>query len=846
MAAADNEPEDTPNGGAVKLVSVVKEMHHSYMQYAMSVIKSRALPDVRDGLKPSQRRVLYTMAHDLHLLPNRQRVKSARVVGEAMGKYHPHGDSAIYMTLVRMAQDFASRYLLVDKKGNFGSVLDPMPAAMRYTECRMAPVAVDMVADIAEDTVDMVDNYDNREKEPSVLPSRFPNLICNGSQGIAVGMATSIPPHNVVEVCSALKAMIEDSEISDAAILKLIPGPDFPTGGVICGTRGIRQAYLTGRGALTLRGKVEIVEHKNDKHSIIITEMPYQVTTENLREKISNAFKAGRIQGLSKLKDHSKGTVRIICETKRGEDPNVILNQLYKYTPLQTTFSMIMIALEPTKDGGARPRTFKLRGLLESFTEHRYEVIRRRSSYRLRKAEDRIHILEGLVKALDAIDEVIRIIRASKGVEDARVGLRELLGTSLDQTNAILEMRLQRLTGMERDKLIADLKELRAVAADLKDILARHERVQQIVLEELDVIAKKHAKDKRRSVIEETELEDIDDEDLIPDEKCVVTVTHKGYIKRTALDAYRVQKRSGKGMYGASTRDDDFVSRMFTASTKDYVLAFTSKGRVHWIKVYRIPEGSRTARGRGIRNLIALLPDEVITSLIRVRGEFSDDRFLVMVTKQGVIKKTTLSAFSRPRKAGVVAVRVDDGDALVGVRVTGGKNELVMASRNGKAIRFPESEVRAMGRTARGVRGMQLAEGDEVVSLVVIGEEGPFLLTACEQGYGKRTAVGDYRETRRGGKGIINIKTTEKNGHTVGVVAVKPGDQVMLITSSGKLIRAPADDVSAIGRNTQGVRIIRVDEGECVVAVAKIAPESNESSEPTDSADGTEEGGDAS
>jgi DNA gyrase subunit A len=825
MADSDTPPAGDPSpDGSVLLRNVSEEMHHSYMQYAMSVIKSRALPDVRDGLKPSQRRVLYTMAHDLNLAPNRQRVKSARVVGEAMGKYHPHGDSAIYMTLVRMAQGFASRYTMVDPKGNFGSIVDPQPAAMRYTECRMAHPAMDMVADIGEATVDMVDNYDNREKEPVVLPSRFPNLLCNGSQGIAVGMATSIPPHNLQEVSRALVAMVENPELSDAQLLKLIPAPDFPTGGEICGTSGVKKAYREGRGSVTLRGKVEV---DTDKGVLTVVEMPYQVTVEVLKEKIHAAHKAGRITGLAKMQDHSKDGVKLILRCKRGEDPHIVLNQLYKHTPLQSSFSIIMIALEPTKEGGMRPRTFSLRGLLDSYIQHRYEVVRRRSQYRLDKARARIHILEGLEKALDQIDEVIRIIRQAGSLEEARQGLRELLAPlSLEQANAILDMRLQRLTGMEREKLAADLKDLRAQAADLEDILARHERVQEIFVTEVKEVADRirkndPRKDERRTLIT-AEVGDLDEEDLINVEDAIVTVTHKGYIKRTALDAFRLQKRSGKGMYGASTRDDDFVIRMFQASTKDHVLAFTSHGRCHWIKVYRIPEASRAARGRGIRNLIALLPGEEVTSLLRIEGEFDDNRFLVMATRQGVIKKTQLSAFKNPRKGGVKAVNLDEGDRLVGVRVTEGQAELVLASRNGKAVRCHEEEVRAMGRSARGVRGMQLSDDDELVSLVVVGEEGPNLLTACELGYGKQTPVEDYRQTRRGVQGVINVKVTEKNGHVAGVIAVNAGDQVMLITTSGKLIRASVDEIRTCGRATQGVRVIRVEDGERVVAVAKV------------------------
>ncbi len=808
------------------------EMHESYMQYAMSVIKSRALPDIRDGLKPSQRRVLYTM-HSLNLTPRAQRVKSARVVGECMGRFHPHGDSAIYMTLVRMAQDFASRYVLVDKKGNFGSISEPSPAAMRYTECRMATAAVDMVADIDRETVDMTPNYDEREEEPVVLPSRFPNLLCNGSQGIAVGMATSIPPHNLREVCAALVALANDPQTSEEQVLRLVPGPDFPTGGVICGRAGIRQGYLTGRGHLTLRGKVD-VDVVKDRATITVRELPYQVTTEMLKEKIQEAYKAGRVDGISAVKDRSKQGVNILIECKKGEDPQVILNQLYKFTPLQSTFSINMIAL----DRGDKPRSFGLRDMLVAFVEHRYEVIRRRTRFLLRQCQDKIHDLVGLAAALDAIDDVITIIRRAADAEQARAGLRARLrqpdGEPITerQANVILDMRLQRLTGLEREKLIADLAALRAQETDLKDILARPERVRDLFTSELGEVERAYG-DARRTEISSDEAGDIDIEDLIADEAAIVTVTQQGYVKRTALESYRVQARAGKGLFGAGTKDDDFVCQMFQASTKDVVMCFTSRGRVHWLKVHQIPEGARTARGKNIRNLISLLPEETVTSLIPI-DEYAEGRMLVLCTAQGVIKKTALAAFSRPKKGGIVAVTLDEGDRLVGVKVTDGQRELVLATKEGKAIRFPEETVRPMGRAARGVRGMALDEQDEIVSLVVVGEDGSELLTICELGHGKRTPVEDYRETNRAGKGIINIKTEGRNGSVVGVVAVKPGDQVMLITTSGKSIRTSVDEVPSIGRNTQGVRIIRVEEGERVVALAKVVAEDDEAAATQD------------
>lgn len=831
------DPNSTPEDDgrvAVQDMTIDEEMRRSYMQYAMSVITSRALPDIRDGLKPSQRRVIFAMQQLRLGTPGAKRVKSARVVGETMGRYHPHGDQSIYMTLVRMAQPFASRYTMVDPKGNFGSVANPSPAAMRYTECRMARPAADMVADIDQRTVDMKPTYDNETLEPVVLPSRFPNLLCNGAQGIAVGMATSIPPHNLNEVVDGLVALVQNPEITLRELMEHIPGPDFPTRGVICGRSGVRQAYEHGRGSVVLRGKAEIREAKRGRSEIVVTELPYQVTTENFKEKIQEAHSSKRVQGLADIRDQSGGNrdVYIVLPCKKGEDPNIILNQLYKHTPLQSTFSIIMIALEP-HEHGFRPRTFGLKGMLEAFVAHRYEVIRRRTLYQLEKCRERIEILEGLVKALDKIDEVIATIRGSSSTEDARDGLRELLGVNVRQANAILDMRLQRLVAMERDKTTQELEEQQALAKDLTDILQREERVRALFIEDMEDLKRRYGKnDLRRTAIDEAEFESIEEEDLIAVEDAVITVTHKGYIKRTALTEYRVQQRAGKGLYGASTRDDDFVTEMFQASTKDYVLCFTSNGRVHWIKVYRIPEGTRTARGRGIRNLIALLPDESVTSLIPIKGEFSADRFLVMATAKGVIKKTALSSFSRPRKAGVIGVKLDAGDQLVGVRVTNGGDQLVLASRRGKAIRFHEETVRAMGRSARGVRGIDLGAGDELVSLVKAGEEGPLLLTACELGYGKRTPVEDYRETNRGGKGIINIKVTPRNGYVAGVVAVKPGDQVILITTSGKLIRISADDVSSIGRNTQGVRIIRVDSDEKVVALAKVVVDDSVDAEP--------------
>ena len=761
-----------------------------------------------------------------------------------MGRYHPHGDDPIYGTLTRLAQDFASRYPLAEGQGNFGAIDGSSPAAMRYTEVRMALPAVDMVEDIDRDTVDMRPNYDESTVEPTVLPARFPNLLCNGSQGIAVGMATSIPPHNLTEVVNALVALIKNPQITDEEIIRKIPAPDFPTGGIICGTRGAKEAYLTGHGSVVLRG-VATINTEGEKNSIVITELPYQVTTDILTDKIMKAVQSERIKGIARLQNRTKIKPKIILELKRGEDPNVVLNQLYKFTPLQSSFSCNFIALDH-----GRPRTFTLREMLVCFRDHRREVVRRRTLFLRKKARDKLHLLEGLRKALDQIDAVVKTIRESADTPAAHEALKKLLEVSDIQASHILDMRLARLTSLEQGKIDEEIASLRKEIEDYSDIIRKPERIDQIIVAELqkvrvDYIAylKERAKakgkrkgkggdddepaeldtDQRRSKIEAAEADDIEIEDLIPDAQVIVTVSQSNYVKRLPIDTYRSQHRGGKGITGAAPKDGDFIKQMFQASTHDYCLAFTNQGRVFWLKVTLIPEMARTARGRALQNLILLLPNENVTSILPIQGEFDEKREVVLATSLGVIKKTNLSLFGNPLKKGVVAVKLDEGDQLIGARLTDGNREIVLATRNGQAIRFHENTVRSMGRAAHGVKGMTLEGDDRVVSLLVTGDDGNSILTVCERGYGKRTPIADYRVTNRGGKGIINIRTTERNGKVMEAVAVTKDDGAILITSEGKLIRTNCSDISEIGRATQGVKLIRLDsESDRVVAVAKV------------------------
>jgi DNA gyrase subunit A len=833
------KPNDAPRGEIIEDVQIQFEMEDAYVKYAMSVITARALPDVRDGLKPSQRRVLYAM-HDLNLTPRASHRKCAKIVGECMGNYHPHGDSPIYGTLARMAQPFATRYPLVDGQGNFGSVQGDNPAAMRYTEARMRSAAMDMMADIKENTVNMAPTFDETTLEPLVLPGKFPNLICNGSQGIAVGMSTNIPPHNLREICKAVITLIKTPEITDAELFQIVTGPDFPTGGAILGINAIRRAYQKGRGSITMRGTAEIDEKKGNK--ITIVELPFQVMGDDLSEKIRDQASAGKIEGISSVRNNSnKDGIKIVIELKRGEDPNVILNQLYSFTPLQSTFSINMVALDH-----GRPRTFTLRQILMAYREHRVEVIRRRTRFRLRKALERIHVLVGLVKALDHIDEIIAMIRASSDARVASEALQERFDFTERQAGSILSMQLQRLTGLERDKILAELKELYEAAKDLRDILGRRERIDAIIIEDLEDLDARYG-DERRTIIEVGEAGNFDLEDLIIEEAVVVTMTHEGYIKRIQLATYKAQHRNTKGMLGASTKEGDFVESVFTSTTHAHLLCFTNQGRIYWLKVYNVPEASRTSKGRAIVNLLKLKDGEMVAEIIPMAGDFADGREVVMATRQGVIKKTKLAAFKNPMKRGIIALKIDEDDELIGVALTNSKQDILLATAKGQAIRFHESAVRSMGRNARGVRGITLKKSDTVCSLVVVNEESeegeqPTILTLCEKGYGKRTPVNDYRITNRGGKGIINIRTSPRNGSVVGVKSVKVEDQIIMVTQQNKIMRTKISNISSMGRATQGVKIISVNVADdIVVAVAKIDSNLDEY-EYTEEEESTEEG----
>ena len=821
-------------------LDIEEELKESYLNYAMSVIISRALPDVRDGLKPSQRRILMAML-DLGLTPGSGTSKCAGIVGETMKRYHPHGDNSIYPTLTRMAQWWNMRHPLITGQGNFGSIHGLPPAAMRYTEAKLSPVAGEMLEDIKLDTVDFQPSYDEKHSEPRVLPGKFPNLLVNGSGGIAVGMATSIPPHNLGEVCDAAVALIDDPEIDLDGLMEHLPAPDFPTGATICGRFGIREAYRTGRGKVVLRAKYEIEEQKDGRAQIIFTEIPYQLTKEPLLKKLAELVHAERVTGVSEIVDESdrKQPVRIVVKVRKGEDPHVVLNQLFQFSPLQDTFSVIMLALV---DG--RPRTLALKDLLRLFVEHRVNVIRRRTQFQLRQARQRAHILEGLLIALADIDEVIRVIRTSATPPEARARLmgleipasllRRALGdehvqatASLTrmQADAILAMRLQQLTGLEADKLIGEYRGLREEIARYERILADERLILDLIRADLRELKARYA-DGRRSAISDEELGDYDKEALIREEYMVVTVTHDGYIKRLPPSTYRAQARGGRGITATNTREGDFLERMFVALTHDYLLFFTDRGKVYWLKVYDVPVASRTSGGRAIVNLLQLAEGEQVTGMIPVR-EFREDECLTMVTRRGTVKKTELTAFKRPLGRGIIALGLDEGDQLIGVARTRAGDQVVLSTRDGMAIRFDESDVRSMGRGAYGVKGISLAEGDEVVGMVVANgpDDAASLLTVCARGYGKRTVLTEYRSQTRGGKGLIDIKTTDRNGLVVAIAKVTDDDQVMLTTAGGIIIRTRVADINLIGRNTQGVRLIRVDEGDTVSSLAKLPPE---------------------
>ncbi len=803
-------------------VNIEDEMKRSYMDYAMSVIIGRALPDVRDGLKPAHRRVLYGM-RTMGLASNRAYRKCAKIVGEVMGNYHPHGDASIYDTLVRLAQEFNMRYPLVEGQGNFGSVDGDPPAAMRYTEARPRALAEAMMTDLDKETVDFVPNYDETTEEPTVLPTTFPNLLVNGSSGIAVGMATNIPPHNMREVIDGVIAVIDQrgqsKESRLKAVLKSIPGPDLPTGGFIVGRHGIFQAYTTGRGAITLRAKATTEESKKgDKVSLVVTEIPYQVNKKRLLENIADLVREKTIEGISDLRDESdREGMRIVIELKRGEVPEVVLNNLYKHTQLQTTFGIIMLAIV-----GGRPKVLPIVEILEHFVEFRREIVRRRTEFELRKAEARAHIVEGLKIALDHLDEVIKLIRGSKSPAEARAGLMTSFKLSQIQAQAILDMQLQRLTGLERQKIVDELVELLKTIERLRAILSSDELLMQVVLNELKEVRDKYT-DPRRTVIVE-ESGELRIEDLIADEDMAITVTNTGYIKRTAISTYRAQRRGGKGRIGMRTREEDFVSHLFIASTHAYIMIFSDRGRAYWLKVHEIPDVGPGGKGKAIANLVAMEEGEHIAALLPVKEfpEQENQQFVVMGSRKGVIKKTDLSLFRNPRAGGIIAMGVEDGDAVIAVEMSDGKEQIFLGTRDGMAIRFEETDVRPMGRTAYGVRGISLRDDDQVVAMEVV-RQGGTLLTVAQNGYGKRTELDEYRLQSRGGVGIINIQTSDRNGKVVGIAYVNEDDELMIISQQGMILRMRAGDVRAIGRATQGVRLIEMEEGDAVVAIAKLA-----------------------
>src|SRR5712692_4394233 len=821
-------------------VNIEDEMKRSYMDYAMSVIIGRALPDARDGLKPAHRRVLYGMK-TMGLSSTRGYRKCAKIVGEVMGNFHPHGDASIYDTLVRLAQDFNMRYPIVDGQGNFGSIDGDPPAAMRYTEARLQALADDMMADLDKETVDFTPNYDETTEEPTVLPAPFPNLLVNGSAGIAVGMATNVPPHNLREVIDGCMWVIENTHLRSAGddeesaapsrgeklkqLLKLIPGPDFPTAGYIVGRSGIVQAYTTGRGSILMRARSSIeTNKKGDKISIIVTEIPYQVNKAKLIERIADLVREKTIEGISDLRDESdREGMRIVIELKRGEVPEVILNNLYKHTPLQTSFGIIMLAIV-----GGRPKVMTLLELVESFVEFRREVVRRRIEFELKKAEARYHILEGLKIALDHLDAVITLIRGSRTPPEARDGLMTQFGLSQIQSQAILDMQLQRLTGLERQKILDELAELLKTIERLRAILGSERLLMQIIVDELQAVRTKYGDDRRTEVIDATG--ELNIEDLIAEEDMAITVSNTGYIKRTAISTYRNQRRGGKGRIGMRTREEDFVSHLFVASTHSYIMIFSDRGRAYWLKVHEIPDVGPGGKGKAIANLVSMEEGEKIAAMLTVK-EFEEDKFVVMGTRSGVVKKTSLAAFSNPRAGGIIAMGVEEGDSVIAVQLTVGTGEVFIGTRHGMAIRFPETDVRSMGRAAYGVRGITLRDDDYVVAMEVV-KPGGTLVTVTERGFGKRTEIDEYRVQSRGGVGVINIATTTRNGLVVGVAYVEQGDELLVITQQGMILRMQTNDVRAIGRATQGVRLIDIEGEDKFVSIARLVEKEEEGEVP--------------
>jgi len=843
-------------------VDIESEMKKSYLDYAMSVIIGRALPDVRDGLKPVHRRILYGM-YELGLTSTKPYRKCAKIVGEVLGKFHPHGDAPVYDALVRLAQEFNMRYPLVDGQGNFGSIDGDPPAAMRYTEARLSKIAEEMLADIEKETVNFVPNFDESTGEPTVLPTRIPCLLVNGSSGIAVGMATNIPPHNLKEIIEATVTLIDDPETNLKKIMKLVPGPDFPTGGYIYGRDGIEQAYKTGRGTFQVRAKAAIEQAGKERENIVITELPYQVNKSRLIAHIADLVQNKKIQGISDIRDESdRDGMRIVIEVKRDEEPQLILNHLFKQTQMQESFGMILLAIV-----AGQPRELGLVELIKLFVEHRVEVVRRRTQYDLRKAEEREHILVGFKIALDHLDEIIKLIRRSKSPKEAKEALMAMdvrgahqpyedtrrsaaAGFTDRQAQAILDLQLHRLTQMEREKILAELKEIQARIAELKEILASDKKLRAVIVAELKEISKDYGDERRTQIVDR--VEEIKLEDLIKDEEMAITVSHAGYVKRTPVDVYRHQSRGGKGRIGAKTREEDFVEHLFVASTHTYILLFTSKGRIYWLKVYEIPEAAAATRGKAINNLVHFQEGEKLTAVVASRNLEEEGRYVFLATKQGTVKKTGLAEFSNPRPSGIIAINLEPNDELIGAKLTDGKQMVFLASHEGQAILFRETEVRAMGRQAGGVNGMDLAKGDYVVSMdaaqpdfEIIKKEfkketqnldelesdqireslTSLMLTVAEKGYGKRTPLAEYRVTSRGGKGVINLKTTERNGSVVAALQVKEDSDVMIITGQGKVIRVHSAEIREAGRSTQGVRLLRLDEGDRVAAAATILEE---------------------
>ena len=798
------------------MVNIEEEMKRSYLEYSMSVIVGRALPDVRDGLKPVHRRVLYAM-HEMKNYFNRPYKKSARVVGDVIGKFHPHGDAAVYDTIVRLAQDFSMRYPLVDGQGNFGSVDGDPPAAMRYTEVRMTRLAQNFLDDIDKETVDLKPNYDGSLEEPALLPTSIPNLLVNGSSGIAVGMATNIPPHNLTEVTLAAERVIDDPEVKVKELMRIIPGPDFPTAGFILATAGIKEAYETGKGIIKIRARAFIEKVGQNRERIIVSEIPFMVNKAKLLERIAELVKEKKVEGVADIRDESdRDGMRIAVDVKREGNALVIMNRLYKYTQMEVSFGIILLAIVK-----GRPQVLNLKEMLVLFVEHRREIIVRRTIYDLKKAEERAHILEGLKKALDALDEIIEAIRSSADPKEAKSRLVADFSLTEVQAQAILDMRLQRLTGLEREKIHSEYQELLKNISQYKAILASPAMVLQIIKDEMKQIRESFGDERRTEILHEASQ--IDVEDLIAEEDMVVTISHEGYIKRNPISLYRAQRRGGKGLTGARPKEEDFVELLFVASSHDYLLFFTNKGRVYWKKVHEVPEAGRMSRGKAIVNLLELQKGERVATTLAVRG-FEKDKYVVMATKEGLVKKTELAAYSNPRTGGIVAIRINEEDELIGVRVSSGSQDIFLTTRQGKSIRFHEDEIREMGRVAAGNIGIRMESGDEMVGMDVL-DEGATILTVTEKGFGKRTRTGEYRVQGRGGKGIVTIKTTQRNGVVVYACQVTDPDQLMIITEQGKIIRLKVADISLIGRNTQGVKLIEIAEGEKVVAVAKVIEE---------------------